>query len=84
MIRFSWESKTEVERDEDEAGMLEWDWIGDDSPMLADKTEPEWVLEKLCDSLDRFIRRTYGSFPGDGDGDRDGVGKLGGGGGGVD
>lgn len=60
LIRFSWESKTEVEQEESEEGMIEWDWIGDDSPMLADKGEPEWVLDKLCDSLDRFIRRNYG------------------------
>lgn len=50
----------EVELEEEEEGMIEWDWIGEDSPMLADKGEPEWVLEKLCDSLNRFIRRNYG------------------------
>lgn len=30
---------------------LEWDWIGENSPLLSEKTEPQWVLDKLCESL---------------------------------
>jgi potassium channel subfamily K len=37
--------------------ILEWDWIGEDSPMLTGLSESEWVLERLCESLDRYTRR---------------------------
>lgn len=59
LIRCSWEVKSEVEKEEESEGMIYWDWIGEDSPMMADMSEPEWVLEKLCDSMDRFFRRRY-------------------------
>ncbi|KAI9789165.1 MAG: Potassium channel [Peltula sp. TS41687] len=61
LIRYSWESRWEVEREEETEGMIYWDWIGEDSPMMADMTEPEWVLEKLCGSMDHFFRRKYQS-----------------------
>ncbi|KAK8172851.1 hypothetical protein BKA80DRAFT_293820 [Phyllosticta citrichinensis] len=35
-----------------EASLVDWDWIGEDSPMM----EAEFVLDKLCASLDRFLR----------------------------
>ncbi|KAK4870663.1 hypothetical protein LT330_005011 [Penicillium expansum] len=41
--------------DEDEFGLLNWDWIGENSPMLAKQTEPEWVLDRLCESLIRYV-----------------------------
>ncbi|KAJ5279577.1 hypothetical protein N7478_004949 [Penicillium angulare] len=41
--------------DEDEYGVLNWDWIGEKSPMLAHQTEPEWVLDRLCESLVRYV-----------------------------
>lgn len=41
--------------DEDEYGVLNWDWIGENSPMIARQTEPEWVLDRLCESLIRYI-----------------------------
>ncbi len=40
LIRFSKRSKEEVELIEEEEGLVQWDWIGEDSPMLADITEP--------------------------------------------
>ncbi|KAH6673592.1 hypothetical protein B0J14DRAFT_591121 [Halenospora varia] len=57
LIRFSTKGEKEVESEELEEGLVEWDWIGEDSPMLADETEPEWVLERLCESLNRYTRR---------------------------
>jgi len=36
---------------------VEWDWIGEDSPMLADVGESEWVLDRLCESLNRYTRK---------------------------
>lgn len=57
LIRFtalsSLESDESVERDE----QTEWDWIGEDSPLLADVTEAEWILDRLCESLGRWMRR---------------------------
>lgn len=55
LIRFS--GRQEGEDEEEEEGALEWDWIGEDSPMLADMSETEWVLDKLCESLNRYTRR---------------------------
>ncbi|TVY38332.1 Outward-rectifier potassium channel, partial [Lachnellula subtilissima] len=57
LIKFSSMSPQEVEREEDEEGLVEWDWIGEDSPMLADVTESEWVLDRLCESLNRYTRK---------------------------
>jgi potassium channel subfamily K len=41
---------------EDE-GMVEWDWLAENSPMMAEHTEAEFVLERLCESLVRYLRR---------------------------
>ncbi|OOQ89482.1 ion channel [Penicillium brasilianum] len=41
--------------DEDEYGVLNWDWIGENSPMLAHQSEPEWILDRLCESLCRYV-----------------------------
>ncbi|KAH8884795.1 voltage-gated potassium channel [Thozetella sp. PMI_491] len=57
LIRFSRLSHEEAAALEEEEGLVEWDWIGEDSPMLADITEPEWVLDRLCESLNRYTRR---------------------------
>lgn len=58
LIRFSGnrDVKDVLEEEEDE-GLIEWDWIGEDSPMLADVTEAEWVLDRLCESLNRYTRK---------------------------
>ena len=57
LIRFSRTTEEELEQDEEEEGLVEWDWIGADSPMMAEQTECEWVLDRLCESLDRYMRR---------------------------
>ncbi|CAI6334115.1 unnamed protein product [Periconia digitata] len=46
----------EGEEDEEE-GLVEWDWIGSDSPMMSGMSEPEWLLHRLCESLIRMDRR---------------------------
>lgn len=43
--------------EEDEFGVINWDWIGENSPMLAEGTEPEWVLDRLCESLQRYVSK---------------------------
>ncbi|KAH3911770.1 hypothetical protein HBH56_128300 [Parastagonospora nodorum] len=40
-----------------EEGLVNWDWIGDDSPMMSGVTESEWLLDRLCESLVRLERR---------------------------
>lgn len=57
LIRFSSRSAEEVDVEEDEEGVIEWDWIGEDSPMLADQSESEWLLDRLCESLDRYMKK---------------------------
>jgi potassium channel subfamily K len=42
---------------ENEEGLVNWDWIGDNSPMISGVTESEWLLERLCESLVRLERR---------------------------
>ncbi|KAE8151743.1 hypothetical protein BDV25DRAFT_87832 [Aspergillus avenaceus] len=55
MIRFTDPSPEGTMLYEDEYGVLNWDWMGESSPMLASQTEPEWVLDRLCESLIRYI-----------------------------
>ncbi|KAI9824392.1 MAG: Potassium channel [Thelocarpon impressellum] len=57
LIRFSTESDMAVEADEEEEGLIEWDWIGENSPMLAEQSEAEWILDRLCESLSRYMTR---------------------------
>jgi potassium channel subfamily K len=57
LIRFSAHSKEEVEEEEEEDGIVEWDWIGENSPMLSDISESEWILDRLCESLNRYTRK---------------------------
>lgn len=57
LIRFSRMSRSEFLEEEEEQGLIEWDWIGEDSPMLAEQSESEWLLDRLCESLGRYMRR---------------------------
>ncbi|GAB7349089.1 hypothetical protein MBLNU459_g8042t2 [Dothideomycetes sp. NU459] len=56
LIRFS-AGKGEMAEEEEEEGLIEWDWIGEDSPMMAQESEAEFVLDRLCESMGRYIRR---------------------------
>jgi potassium channel subfamily K len=56
LIRFSSMSPEDVEEDEEEEGLINWDWMGEDSPMLAEQTEAEWLLDRLCESLARYMK----------------------------
>lgn len=63
LIRFTTLNKEE----QDEEDLIEWDWIGEDSPMMARKTEAEFVLDRLCESMGRYIRKvtpSTGAFDG--------------------
>lgn len=54
LIRFTAESRRQMKHEEQQEGLIEWDWIGEDSPMLSDMSEPEWVLDRLIESLNRW------------------------------
>jgi len=60
LIRFTSESSDEAvtEEEENERGMIEWDWIGEDSPLSSGLSEPNFVFNRLCESLVRYIRQT--------------------------
>jgi potassium channel subfamily K len=45
------------EEDEDGGGGVNWDWIGEDSPMVSGLSEAAWLLERLCESLVRLEKR---------------------------
>ena len=47
-----------------EQGLVEWDWIGEDSPLVANESEAEFVLDRLCESLSRYLGRVASSNPG--------------------
>ncbi|KAL8918314.1 MAG: hypothetical protein Q9172_005473 [Xanthocarpia lactea] len=57
LIRFSRLSEAELDEEEQEQGLVEWDWIGENSPMMAEQSESEWLLDRLCESLDRYLWR---------------------------
>jgi potassium channel subfamily K len=58
LIRFSAVGgPAEALRDEEDEGLIEWDWLAENSPMMAQQTESEFVLERLCESLVRYLRR---------------------------
>jgi potassium channel subfamily K len=43
--------------DENEEGLVNWDWIGDDSPMVSGVGESEWLMDRLIESLVRLEKR---------------------------
>ncbi|KAF1992468.1 voltage-gated potassium channel [Aulographum hederae CBS 113979] len=70
LIRFTAGGKEGREKEEADEGLIEWDWIGEDSPMMSGAPEAEFVLDRLCESLDRYVRRrAEAGLEGLGDGD---------------
>jgi potassium channel subfamily K len=59
LIRFTSEPASEAINEESN-DVLEWDWIGENSPMMSGLSEPEFVLDRLCESLARYMRRVEG------------------------
>jgi potassium channel subfamily K, other eukaryote len=56
LIRFTGDSMDKAVNEEEE-DVIEWDWLGEDSPMMTHQSEPEFVLDRLCESLVRYTRR---------------------------
>ncbi|KAF1836450.1 outward-rectifier potassium channel TOK1 channel [Decorospora gaudefroyi] len=48
---------TSTTEDENEEGLVNWDWIGVDSPMVSGVSECEWLMERLIESLVRLEKR---------------------------
>lgn len=59
MIRFTAEKDEESAggNEAEDEGMVEWDWIGEDSPMMARGSEAEFILDRLSESMQRYIHR---------------------------
>jgi potassium channel subfamily K, other eukaryote len=47
----------EAAKEEQSEGMVQWDWLGDTSPLMSEQQEAEFVLDRLCESLVRYLRR---------------------------
>lgn len=45
--------------DDSEQGKRQWSWIGNRSPLMGEQDEPEWVLERLCITLERELKKRH-------------------------
>lgn len=43
--------------DENDEGLVNWDWLGDHSPLVSGNSESEWLMERLVESLVRLEKR---------------------------
>ena len=57
MIKFTAEKDEGTDGEAEEEGVVEWDWIGENSPMMARGSEADFVLDRLCESMNRYIHR---------------------------
>ena len=62
LIRFT-SAGGDTENRVDLEGLIEWDWIGEDSPMMSKSSEAEFVLDRLCESMQRYVRSAIDSVP---------------------
>lgn len=53
LIRFT---ASDAEKKADDERLIEWDWIGEHSPMMAEQSEAEFVLDRLCESMHRYVQ----------------------------
>ncbi|KIW94877.1 uncharacterized protein Z519_04855 [Cladophialophora bantiana CBS 173.52] len=57
LIRFTKVGLDQMQYDEETDGVVEWDWLEENSPMLSQQTESEWILDRLCESLLRLLKK---------------------------
>jgi potassium channel subfamily K len=58
LIRFTKVDRIDdVEHEEETEGVVEWDWLAENSPFLSEQSEAEWVLDRLCESLLRLLKK---------------------------
>ena len=70
LIRFTAKSSDKDDQDDgaapfsmNEEELIEWDWIGAESPMMSRKSEAEFVLDRLCESMHRYIKQMAQILP---------------------
>lgn len=51
------EEGEEEEVKEEEKGKEAWSWVGTRSPLMGEIEEAEWILERLCVTLERGLRK---------------------------
>lgn len=49
----------EAVKEEQEQGLIEWDWLGEDRPMISESSEAAYLLGRLGESLERYMRKQY-------------------------
>jgi potassium channel subfamily K len=47
----------EALKEEEVDGMVHWDWLAENSPLMSQQKEAEFVLDRLCESLVRYLKR---------------------------
>lgn len=57
LIRFTKVGLDQLDYNEETDGVVEWDWLEESSPMLSSQNESEWILDRLCESLLRLIKK---------------------------
>ena len=57
MLRRGSDAGKQLEYDEARDGLIEWDWLDENSPMTSEQSEAEWVMDRLIESLVRSLRR---------------------------
>ena len=57
LIRFTKLDIDELDYDEDQEGIVKWDWLDEKSPMMSSQSESEWILDRLCESLLRLLKK---------------------------
>jgi len=59
LIRFTKIDVSDLSYDEEREGVVEWDWLDENSPMLSQQSESEWILDRLCESLLRLLKKNH-------------------------
>ncbi|KAK5700720.1 Potassium channel [Elasticomyces elasticus] len=49
--------------DQEEEDLVDWDWIGENSPMMFKGSEAKFVFDRLCESLNRYIKQIRTTGP---------------------
>ncbi|KAJ9630401.1 Potassium channel [Knufia peltigerae] len=62
LIRFTRNGLEQLQCDEETDGVVDWDWLEESSPMLSGQTESEWILDRLCESLLRLLKKNMMGF----------------------
>jgi len=56
------DDKYEYDDEEEKDEIIDWDWIGENSPLMGRQSEPEFVMDRLCESMRRYLARPITSY----------------------